>query len=195
MLKKLLSVTMSCSILVGSLFFPINVYAESDIYKNTTGIESVNKIVEHFSVENNGENLDVIITENKEIFINGKNITTVESKVGFRSNNFILFSNDDWKLAGTHTYRYDLSGLTISAASKIITKAGLKISLEFLKSETAQFIQNGVLKIGVYIEDERTTYYKDTDHWGRPLTRSDHTIYLAVYAFGNEYYRKLLMRY
>ena len=82
----------------------------------TEGNSISNDIFEatEFTVETNGYVEHIIINENREIFVNGRNITTITSTTN--NNIGIMSLSEDWIKAGTEEYHYNLGGLSVSAA-------------------------------------------------------------------------------
>ena len=107
-------------ILTTSLSVPV---LASDTHK-TEGNSISNDIFEatEFTVETNGYVEHIIINENREIFVNGRNITTITSTTN--NNIGIMSLSEDWIKAGTEEYHYNLGGLSVSAAVGILKKLG-----------------------------------------------------------------------
>lgn len=107
-----------------------------------------------FTIETNGYVEHIVINENREVFVNGRNITTVTP---IQSSDFdIVPFSEEWIKAGTSEYHYDLGGLTVAATAFVID--------------------------GVYIRDVRTTWYRNIDRPGRPEMKETHDV--SVVAFG-----------
>lgn len=138
-------------------------------------------------VDNNGEMLNVHINKNREVFINGKNITAITKRSKLNRSLFSsLFADDPWIHAGTDEYHYSLIGLAPAAAVTILKGLGMNISVSTFKtligSKGVQYMSDTVLGADVYIKELRDVYYRNIDRPGRPETRYESDFYFVATA-------------
>lgn len=130
----------------------------------------------------------IFINENREVFVNGKNITTITP---INSEDYPSLMNaaasNQWTYSGQNEYKYDLSGVSIAGAAKVCARLGLYVSVSVLKSIGA----NAMFSTGVYIKDVRTIYYKNINQ-GRPDMKEVHSVYFVVEASNIGKYQKYL---
>ena len=132
-------------------------------------------IVEHF-----------YINENREVFVNGRNITTITPITSPSPNGIVPFADDEeWIYVSQIVLRYDLSGRTLSGAAKLLKTLGVIIEVSDLASDLADFIIGDVIGAGVGVEDIQDTWYKNI-HQSRPDMRIDHSFYLYAEALGEQ---------
>ena len=124
-------------------------------------------IVEHF-----------YINENREVFVNGRNITTITPITFPSPNGIVPFADDEeWIYLMEQSYEYDLGGLTIAGAAKLLKAVDIVIELSFWQAQLGSFLVNGFIQAGVSVQDIQTIYYKNLNQ-SRPDMRFDHSIYL-----------------
>lgn len=177
--KKNISTLLTVMILTTSLSVPV---LASDTHK-TEGNSISNDIFEatEFTVETNGYVEHIIINENREIFVNGRNITTITSTTN--NNIGIMSLSEDWIKAGTEEYHYNLGGLSVSAAVGILKKLGKTAAISTLEKVlgAAGALAGAYVLDGVYIRDVRTTWYRNIDRPGRPEMKQTHDVSLVVF--------------
>ena len=155
------------------------IFSTSTIYSNAY-INNTN-IVDRFYVEKYGENVEVIINSNREVFVDGRNITTIikhERPYSVRSR------NGEWMLAGINEYYYDLAGISVMGAQKILAKLGISAAAStFKQALNAIGVSSGAstfLSTGLYIKDTRTIYYRNISKPGRPDIKEKHKFYFVA---------------
>lgn len=130
-------------------------------------------IVEHF-----------YINENREVFVNGRNITTITQTVTPVYGGITPFADDDeWTFAMEVTLTYDLSGLSPIGVSNLLTKLGFSALTSTILDMSADLIIGEVFQNGVYLEDVQRTYYKNI-HQSRPDMKIEHSFYLVAEVLG-----------
>lgn len=134
-----------------------------------------------FTVVTDGYVENYYINENREVFVNGKNITTITQKSNLSLG--IFSAREDWQYAGEFTYDYDLTGLTVAGAVKLLGKLGLKTTVSALKAYGGGYISNSVFQQGVGVNDVQATYYKNINK-PRPDMKIEHSFYFYVEVFG-----------
>ncbi|WP_129600128.1 hypothetical protein [Anaerophilus nitritogenes] len=147
-----------------------------------------------FTIVENGKIQTIEMNENREIFVNGKNITTIIKKSEIPSYSIqdrfsIQNKSDNWQYAGEDEYRYDLGGLGFKALNKIGVLLKVADSISTIKAISGAYMVDGVFKTGVYIFDRRSIYYKNI-HQSRPDMKSIHRLYFHVSFVGS--YEKYL---
>ena len=178
--KKIISAIISAVILATTFTVPVLADGTYKIIEEEMVSNEFFKPTE-FTVETNGSIEHVVINENREVFVNGKNITTITP---IQSTDFgIMPLTEEWIKAGTTEYRYDLRGLTVTAAVGILKKLGKIVAANALEKSLAAVgaIAGTVILDGVYIRDIRTTYYRNIDKVGRPEMMETHDVSLVVF--------------
>lgn len=178
-MKKVISSFLALSILVSMLLVPTSA-ANSLSIRSISSSEAVFEPVS-FSVTTNGYAENIYINENREVFVNGRNITTIVSKEPSIS----AYSVDDeeWIEAGTEEWHYDLGGLSVIAVKGILKALGKEVAVAALESIFGTYgaIAGAAVIDGVYIKDVRTTYYRNIDRPGRPEMKQTHDLSLVVF--------------
>ncbi len=175
--KKIISNILTIVILTITLTVPVlaDNSTEEDTVLNTSFEPT------EFTVETNGYVEHIYINENKEVFVNGKNITTI---LPTQTKNIgIMPLAEDWIKAGTEEYHYNLSGLSVAAVAGILKKLGKTVAEATLKKVlgAAGALAGIYVLDGVYIRDIRTTWYRNIDRPGRPEMKQTHDVSLVAF--------------
>lgn len=169
--KRFFMVFMSVILLLTT---PMNIFAAN--------VDETDKEVHIINELPNGEIEEIYINENREVFVNGKNITTIISVESEDIDNIALSaSDDDWIYAGVNKYRYDLTGLSITGLVSIINALGGSLSASVAKSLLSGFLVDNVFSAGMYLEDVRYIYYKNINK-PRPDMKEEHDLYFVCEA-------------
>lgn len=136
-----------------------------------------------FTVVTDGYVEEIYINENREVFVNGRNITIIGEKNTAIRNSYA--ADDDWAYAGMFPMKYDLSGLSVAAGVKILTKLGFKLTASTIASIAGNSLVNGVFQTGAYFLDEQYTYYKNI-HQSRPDMKIVHEFSFVFEMYGNK---------
>lgn len=129
----------------------------------------------------NGQIEEISINENREVFVNGRNITTITHMFNspILNKNRINSYTEEWTSAGYFDYKYNLAGLTLSGTYAICRGLGLSISKSAFTSIASNYIVGVVLQSGVYIRDRRHTYYKNINKQ-RPDMKEEHEVHFVA---------------
>ena len=170
-----------------AIVFSVNLFIPPvcaiDVPEKSVTISSTEETFEpvRFSVTTNGSTENIYINENREVFVNGRNITTIVAK----GPSISVYSADDeeWIEAGTEEWHYDLGGLSVVAVKAILKSLGKVVAVEALETILGGYgaIAAAAVIDGVYIKDVRTTYYRNIDKPGRPDMKQTHEISLVVF--------------
>lgn len=189
-MKKVISSFLALSVLVSTLWVPASAANSSpissidDVLEKAVIISSSEDVFEpvSFSVTTNGYTENIYINENREVFVNGRNITTIVSKEP--SISVYSVADEEWIEAGTEEWHYDLGGLSVVAVKGILKSLGKEVALTALENILGAYgaIAGAAVIDGVYIKDVRTTYYRNIDKPGRPEMKQTHD--LSLVAFG-----------
>lgn len=178
--KKIISSILTITILTITLTVPVLADNKEDVMLKNS-FEAT-----EFTVETNGYVEHIFINENKEVFVNGRNITTI---IPVENNNIgVMPLAEDWIKAGTEEYHYNLSGLSVAAVTGILKRLGKTVAEATLKKVlgAAGALAGIYVLDGVYIRDVRTTWYRNIDRPGRPEMKQTHDVSLV--AFGATIY-------
>lgn len=188
--KKLFVAVLSSVFMLGIL--PLNVSAAQ--IKNTSNVD--NPGISFKNVLPSGKIENIYIDENREVFVNGKNITTI-TPIGDKTpiinkTSITTSSTSTWTYAGQTEYKYDLSGVSVSGAAAICKGLGLTtVTISTIKSVGGSYIVNSMFSSGVYIKDLRSIYYKNINQ-SRPDMKEVHKVYFTVEASNLGKYEKYL---
>ncbi|WP_195199485.1 hypothetical protein [Faecalispora jeddahensis] len=181
-MKKVLSFMLTLTMLMSLFAMPAFAATTS---KQETGAEFQ---PQSFTVVTDGHIENFYINENREVFVNGKNITTITQKSSPKKSTpnriEIMAKSESWEYAGQNVYHYDLTGLSAAGAAKMLSKLGLKVAASTLNKVAGSFISGGTFLPGVEIEDTRDIYYKNINK-SRPDMKEVHTLYLVADGAGN----------
>ena len=141
-----------------------------------------------FSVNTDGRIENIYINENREVFVNGRNITTVVTRqietAPLKPTPGLYYSSDEeWILAGSEEWHYDLGGLSVIAVQKILKSLGKTVALDALTNILGAYGALAATAVidGVYIKDIRHTYYRNIDRPNRPEMKQTHDLSLVVF--------------
>ena len=135
-----------------------------------------------FTVVTDGYVEEIYINENREVFVNGRNITIIGEK---NTDEKSPYADDEWTYAGMFPMKYDLSGLSVAAGDKILTTLGFKLTASTITAIAGNSLVNGVFQTGAYFLDEQYTYYKNI-HQSRPDMKIVHEFSFIFEMYGNK---------
>lgn len=130
---------------------------------------------------------EITITEDGVVYVNGRNITSITEATPPQNTR----ASSEWTYAGSYTYQYDLSGLTVAGGVSILKKLGKSLAASALKSAAGSYLVGAVFQSGCGLEDTRDTYYKNINQQ-RPDMKEVHSVNFYFDLYGSRQYQKYL---